>query len=104
MITLEEAMQIAQKTITKLAIDSKIDILISEKIVFDEGWAFFYNSKEFLEKGDKMWRLLGNNPFIVDKLDGAVYLLSIDYLIGDVDSPEHWNQMTKQEREKHYKD
>jgi hypothetical protein len=98
MIAHENAMQIAQKTINDLAGDSKIDISIIQTIISDKGWAFFYNSKEYIEKGDKMARLLGNIPFAVDKLDGTVYFIWGGYLIGDIDSPEFWNNAIKRER------
>ena len=39
------------------------------------GWVFQYNSKRFLETGDRLAMLGGNVPFIVDRRDGALYVL-----------------------------
>jgi hypothetical protein len=39
----------------------------------DFGWAFFYNSKQFVETGDIEWALGGNAPLIVDRSTGELH-------------------------------
>jgi hypothetical protein len=36
-------------------------------------WVCFWNTKKFIETGDKGYRLGGNYPIIVDKADGTLY-------------------------------
>jgi Immunity protein 35 len=38
------------------------------------GWIFFCNSRKFLETGLPRYRLAGNGPIIVNKIDGTVRL------------------------------
>jgi hypothetical protein len=40
---------------------------------FNFGWIFYWNSRRFLETGDRRHALHGNTPFIVDRRNGSVY-------------------------------
>ncbi|WP_245319893.1 YrhB domain-containing protein [Bradyrhizobium sp. LMTR 3] len=54
------------------ASNDEFDIVRNEAI--DEGWLFFYDSKEFAETGNYSSRLAGNGPIFVDR-SGAVKAL-----------------------------
>ena len=46
--------------------------LFAEKsIEVDEGWIFFYNSKEYIETGVFEFALVGNGPIFVDRSGGV---------------------------------
>jgi hypothetical protein len=40
------------------------------------GWIFFYNSPEFVHRGDRRACLSGNGPVVVNRFDGKLTLLS----------------------------
>lgn len=42
---------------------------------------FFYNSKEYLEKGDLSSALAGNSPIIVDRVSGYIFQTGTAYPI-----------------------
>ena len=76
MINEDEAKIIALNEINSLA-PKNYTVVIAKTITFDDGWLFFYQSEEGLKTGNVLDRLLGNVPFIVDKLDGKIYYLDI---------------------------
>jgi hypothetical protein len=49
-------------------------IVDSATIERDFGWVFFYQSRRFLETRDPIWKLAGNAPYIVNRLDGALHV------------------------------
>lgn len=74
-ISFDQAKKIAAEAIRAMADanDDAFDIVGNETI--DQGWLFFYNSKEFIETGDLEARLAGNGPIFVDR-SGAVKALT----------------------------
>jgi hypothetical protein len=38
------------------------------------GWVFCYDSRKYLETGDDRFLVAGNAPFIVRRIDGAVFI------------------------------
>ncbi|MDA9549707.1 hypothetical protein ACM43_35675 [Bradyrhizobium sp. CCBAU 45321] len=49
-------------------------MLSGQAIEIDEGWVFFYNTREFVETGKPSARLAGNGPIFVDR-DGRIHQL-----------------------------
>ncbi len=41
---------------------------------YDFGWVFMYNSRRYLEQGERKRAMVGNVPFIVDRRDGSIHL------------------------------
>ena len=52
------------------------EIIDDQTIEKDYGWVFFSQTREYLATKNFRFSLLGNGPIIVDKQDGAVYLLT----------------------------
>ena len=61
-----QARAIAIDLINKTA-TYEVDIIDALTVEFDEGWLFIYNSKSFINSGDKLKRLVGNAPVIVSR-------------------------------------
>jgi hypothetical protein len=74
-ISFDQAKKIAGEAVRAIADanDDAFGIVSNETI--DQGWLFFYNSKEFIETGNPHARLAGNGPIFVDR-SGAVKTLS----------------------------
>jgi hypothetical protein len=68
-ISMYEAEALACELIAVLGAASHDDFaLLREKTVAtDDGWVFFYNSREFIETGDPISALAGNGPIFVSK-------------------------------------
>lgn len=51
------------------------------------GWVFFYNTKEFLETGNRLAALGGNAPIMVEKATGQIYITGtahpLDHYLAD---------------------
>lgn len=64
----------------------KHHLVIAQEREYEFGWAFFWNTKEFLDSGDHRHALVGNAPIIVDRGDGQLYVT------GTAHSWEHYLQ------------
>lgn len=66
-ISFDQAMIIAEETVRRFA-DASCDAfdIVSHEVI-DQGWLFFYNSKEFIESDDPSACLAGNGPIFVDR-------------------------------------
>ena len=72
-LTAEQAKEIAQRAITKAGWDGNDAIVVDEYTQpFDVGWVFYYQSARFLETGEFGFKLVGNAPFFVSRLDGSI--------------------------------
>ena len=49
-------------------------LVIVDEREYEFGWAFFWNTKEFVDSGDHRHALVGNAPIIVDRGDGQLYV------------------------------
>jgi hypothetical protein len=49
-------------------------LVIVEEREYEFGWAFFWNTKEFVDSEDHRHNLAGNAPMIVDRSDGQLYV------------------------------
>jgi hypothetical protein len=68
-ITFQDALIIAEKFLNDLQMPlDDDDMMINGKkcVEVANGWIFFYNSKGYLESGDKKKMLVGNGPLYVD--------------------------------------
>jgi hypothetical protein len=70
-ISFDQAKVIAEKTVRAVADEANDEFRIVGNETIDEGWLFFYNSKEFMETGSFSSMLVGNGPIFVDR-SGAV--------------------------------
>jgi hypothetical protein len=77
-ISFDQAKALAEKTVATLGAASgdEFDIIHNKTIHASEGWIFFYNSKEFIETGDRSSALAGNGPIFVDRNGDARLLPS----------------------------
>lgn len=75
-ITKELAEQLAENEIAKLGKDfgKEFAILVANTQERKRAWVFFYNSRNYVETGDKKYRVFGNGPIVVEKLTGRVVL------------------------------
>jgi hypothetical protein len=74
MISKDTAIDIAHKELKKISADTELVLLDDATIERHWGWVFFYNSRAFIETGDYSEALVGNAPFIVNRMTGGVTL------------------------------
>jgi hypothetical protein len=76
-ITREEAKQKVLELLQSRRVggDEGIDVIESKTIEKPYGWAFFYNSRRFIETGDIMHSLVGGGPVVVVASTGEVHEL-----------------------------
>ncbi len=76
MLTLEEARSVAQADLDKGRAHNpdveEVVILDQYTIAREWGWVFFYQSRRYVETGDRRHFLGGNAPLIVNRFDGSV--------------------------------
>ena len=51
-----------------------LHLVVTETIEYEFGWVFVYNAREYVETNNIQHALVGNEPLIVDKDDGQVYI------------------------------
>ena len=97
MISKPEAQIIACQYVTKLAQESgeSLTLINAETMERSFGWVFFYNSKDYLETGDSDSMLLGNAPFIVDRINGEVHVTGSAEPVEDYieEYEKHWRKI-----------
>jgi hypothetical protein len=69
MISFERAKALAEETVAGLAAANggEFALVHDETVEVNEGWLFFYNSREFIETGDISFALVGNGPIFVNR-------------------------------------
>lgn len=77
MLTLEEAQRVVLTTLSNRLVGGVQGVVIidSETITKPYGWAFFYNSRKFIETGSIVHCLAGAGPVIVLSATGEVHEL-----------------------------
>jgi hypothetical protein len=77
MVSREEAKQILLAVLKDRGVGGVdgVTILDSHTIEKPYGWAFFYNSKKFLDSGDILDSLVGGGPVVVLAQTGMVHEL-----------------------------
>ena len=73
-IAFDQAKLLAERAVRAIADASNDEFSIVDNKTIDEGWLFFYNSKDFIETGNLSSSLAGNGPIFVDR-GGAVKTL-----------------------------
>ena len=66
-ISFDQAKVLAERAVRAIADESNDEFGIVENETIDEGWLFFYNSKDFIETGNFSSSLVGNGPIFVDR-------------------------------------
>ena len=66
------------KILLKKSKEIEIDLVIDDNFCkdYDDYILYAYNSKEYLKKGNISMALVGNRPFIIDKVNLNVYQLN----------------------------
>ena len=66
---------------------------LSATITKPYGWVFFFNTRQFLEKGDRLAALGGNAPFLVEHDTGQVVTLgtahTVDHYLAQYEALHH---------------
>jgi len=75
MIDKAQALKAARDFVNRPGFSPGVEIAIEEGSTVERpfGWVFFYNSKRFVETGDRREALDGNAPIIVDRRDGSIH-------------------------------
>ena len=79
MLTKTEARALIEKQIIELGADVEWMILDDQTLEYDWGWAFFYQSREFVETGEPSAMLAGNAPYLVNRETEEVVLTGTAY-------------------------
>lgn len=84
-ITREQAVATARETIASMPTDNELALFEDKTLDTPFGWVFFYNSRTFVETGDKKHFVRGAAPLIVDRRDGSTHFTGtarpVDYYI-----------------------
>jgi hypothetical protein len=48
---------------------------------FEYGWAFFYQTKEYVETGNMMDMVGGNSPIIINKYDSSISITGTAHIL-----------------------
>lgn len=69
----EDAEQCALRELERMAQESGVALALCRDLTVERrlGWAFFYNTQEFIETGRFSAQLAGNGPIVVMKSDGS---------------------------------
>ncbi|WP_158564196.1 YrhB domain-containing protein [Jiangella anatolica] len=77
-MVLQDAFEAAQRFLDEVVrSENHAEIVIGTCSETDDGWAFGYNSRAFIEDGDISSSLAGNGPVIVPKSGAAPYMGSV---------------------------
>ena len=71
----KEAKELVEKEIEKSITPSdpiEPVVIDSETIEKEWGWVFFYQDKQYLDTGDTSFALVGNAPYLVNRLSGEI--------------------------------
>jgi hypothetical protein len=76
----DNAKLLAIEHLNKTDIRYAAELLIVDESTIEtaDSWIFFYESRKWIEEGDRTARLLGNLPIEVSKNDGSIHRLSLD--------------------------
>ncbi len=75
MLSLSEAKSKVENYLKTLKIHGVAELVIMDQytIEFKYGWAFFYQSKEYIASGDISTALGGNGALIINKFGGTIH-------------------------------
>lgn len=94
MIDVKEARRRVEEYLRNSLRRSAHDIVVVDEHTRHEdfGWVFFYNTRAYVELGDKRHALVGNAPLIVDRDTGEIHMT------GTALPTEHYLQHYRQSR------
>jgi hypothetical protein len=74
MLTIAQAKNLAQAHLSTSSEESGCEVVIVDSATVERsfGWVFFYESRQYLETGEFMHRLVGNAPLIVNRITGDI--------------------------------
>lgn len=75
MLSLTEAKTKMEDYLRTLKVHPPVQLMVMDQytIEFKYGWAFIYQSKEYIESGDISTALGGNGAVIINKFDGKIH-------------------------------
>ncbi|MGK4593561.1 YrhB domain-containing protein [Amycolatopsis sp. w19] len=77
-MVLQDAFEAAQQFLDEeIRPEHALELVIVKCAEDEEGWAFSYNSRAFVEDGDIVSSLVGNGPIIVPRSGAAPYIGSM---------------------------
>jgi hypothetical protein len=71
-MNIADAREIAASYLSRQNYASELVLLDDQTLSTDYGWVFFYASLKFLKTGNLRDQIIGNAPFIVDKVSGEI--------------------------------
>lgn len=88
MLTDSEMKNIAENYISKINVESKINIIILDEYTIKKiyGNIYFYTSQKYFETKNDRYALVGNGPFLVENIDGKIIQF------GSAESDEYYIQ------------
>jgi hypothetical protein len=95
MLTRTQALALVEARLSALAGEAEVDLVVIDSATIERafGWAFFYESRLYLETGEFMHRLAGNAPLIVNRLTGEVVPTGtarpIEYYLAEYEASLH---------------
>lgn len=74
-VTRDLARESASRYLSGIGLCVDVDVVILDENIekFDCCWVFYYQSKKFIETGDRRFALLGNSPVLVDSTTGEAF-------------------------------
>lgn len=83
-ITLAQATELAHRQLLGFSNgEVALRLLPDSTQEFDVGWVFYYQSAAFLESGDFMDQLAGNNPLFIARFDGRHFVIGLHRPLGE---------------------
>ena len=73
-MTVIDASKLAESEVSTLSRNAGEELVVCDKQMIETkfSWIFFNQSKKFIETDETKYRLAGNGPIVVIKLDGRV--------------------------------
>lgn len=81
-MTKEQAIKIAEEYLAnevQKRFEPKLKLVLSATIEEDDFFAFHYNSAKSMETGDILDTIVDNRPFIIRRIDGKIFEISVYY-------------------------
>jgi hypothetical protein len=74
MLTRTQALALAEDHLAAASDAAECEVVVVDSATIERpfGWAFFYESRRYLESGEFIHRLVGNAPLIVNRFTGEV--------------------------------
>ena len=102
MLSRQDAERIAEEALFRMPVDCPVAIHDACTQEHDFGWVFFYRSVENMEAESSAGERAGTTPFIVDRIDGSVYLMSTERPLSDYLESYRAARATRQEMKRYW--